>query len=197
MASRWKHTKLYWRHKALSSRDFLEKTNKHAHPMIYMRGMKSDDLLAIIDFLYCGEADVLQENLNSFLSIAEQLQLKGLMGHTDENLENTSVDQKHVPPKKKPDHGRGSNGSENFKSRDSLRKHLKKQHQKPLWFFFFRSRHVLRLHRMRHHKTEWTKHIACQKIRLKISNKNNFRTRSGLRHHSRQHRAGSQRSILN
>ena len=74
--------------------------NKHAHPMIYMRGMKSDDLLAIVDFLYRGEANVLQENLNSFLSIAEELQLKGLMGRTDENLENTSVDQKHFPPKK-------------------------------------------------------------------------------------------------
>ena len=29
----------------------LEK-NKHPHPLIYMRGMKSEDLLAIVDFLY-------------------------------------------------------------------------------------------------------------------------------------------------
>ena len=29
--------------------------NKHSHPLIYMRGMKSDDLLAIVDFLYRGE----------------------------------------------------------------------------------------------------------------------------------------------
>ena len=54
--------------------------NKHSHPLIYMRGMKSDDLLAIVDFLYCGEANVYQENLDSFLAIAEELQLKGLMG---------------------------------------------------------------------------------------------------------------------
>ena len=26
---------------------------KHPHPLIYMRGMKSEDLLAIVDFLYC------------------------------------------------------------------------------------------------------------------------------------------------
>ena len=61
--------------------------NKHIHPLIYMRGVKSDDLSAIVDFLYCGEANVYQENLDSFLAIAEELQLKGLIGtaREDEN----------------------------------------------------------------------------------------------------------------
>ena len=54
------------------------KNNKHAHPLLYMRGMKSEDLLAILDFLYCGETNVYQENLDSFLAIAEELELKGL-----------------------------------------------------------------------------------------------------------------------
>ena len=54
--------------------------NKHPHPLIYLRGIKSEDLLAIVDFLYRGEANVFQENLDSFLAIAEELQLKGLMG---------------------------------------------------------------------------------------------------------------------
>ena len=36
----------------------LLKKNKHPHPLIYMRGVKSDDLKAIIAFLYCGEANV-------------------------------------------------------------------------------------------------------------------------------------------
>ena len=43
-----------------------------------MRGMKSEDLLAILDFLYCGETNVYQENLDSFLAIAEEFELKGL-----------------------------------------------------------------------------------------------------------------------
>ena len=46
-----------------------------------MRGVKSEDLLAIVDFLYFGEANVNQENLDSFLAIAEELQLQGLMGN--------------------------------------------------------------------------------------------------------------------
>ena len=32
------------------------KKNKHAHPMIYMRGVKTKDLSAIVDFIYLGEA---------------------------------------------------------------------------------------------------------------------------------------------
>ena len=54
--------------------------NNHPHPLIYMRGIKSDDLLAIVDFLYLGETNIHQEHLDSFLAIAEELQLKGLMG---------------------------------------------------------------------------------------------------------------------
>ena len=42
--------------------------------------MKSDDLKAIVDFLYFGEANIYQEHLDSFLAIAEELQLKGLEG---------------------------------------------------------------------------------------------------------------------
>ena len=61
----------------------LLRRNKHPHPLTYMRGAKSDDLLAVVDFLYCGETNVYQENLDSFLAIAEELLLKGLVGKTD------------------------------------------------------------------------------------------------------------------
>ena len=62
----------------------LLKRNKHAHPLVYMRGVKFETLLAIVDFLYLGETNINQEHLDSFLSIAEELQLKGLM---DQNRE--------------------------------------------------------------------------------------------------------------
>jgi len=58
----------------------LLKRNKHPHPLIYMRGIKSEDLVAIVDFLYYGEANVYQENLDYFLSVAAELKLKGLSG---------------------------------------------------------------------------------------------------------------------
>ena len=57
----------------------LLRRNQHAHPLIFMRGVKYEDLLGIVDFLYYGEANISQENLESFLAIADELQMDGLM----------------------------------------------------------------------------------------------------------------------
>ena len=74
------------------------KGNKHSHPLIYTRGLKSDNLLAILDFLYCGETRIYQENLNSFLAIAEELQLKGLVGNPNhEEAYNGEQPENKVP----------------------------------------------------------------------------------------------------
>ena len=51
---------------------------------MYMRGMKSEDLLSVLDFLYCAKTNVYQENLDSFLVIAEELELKGLIGKSNQ-----------------------------------------------------------------------------------------------------------------
>ena len=60
--------------------------NKHPHPLIFMRGVKFDDLSAIVDFLYRGEANVYQESLDSFFAISEELQLRCLMKKTAERF---------------------------------------------------------------------------------------------------------------
>ena len=81
----------------------LLRRNKHPHPLTYMRGATSDDLLAVVDFLYCGETNVYQENLDSFLAIAEELLLKGLVGKTDEDeaTEKEIFRTQNVPEKEK------------------------------------------------------------------------------------------------
>ena len=63
-----------------SSPLFLEllKNLKHPHPLIYMRGVKSVDLNAILDFVYCGETNVYQKDLDTFLALADEMQLEGL-----------------------------------------------------------------------------------------------------------------------
>ena len=73
----------------------LFKRNQHSHPLIYMRGMQYEELVAIVDFLYYGEANIHQDNLDSFLAIAEELQLKGLVGQT-----NDEETKQEAPPKK-------------------------------------------------------------------------------------------------
>ena len=78
--------------------DNLLKKNRHPHPLIYMKGVKFEDLLSIVDFLYCGEANVYQENLDSFLRIAEDLKLKGLTGQQDVNEKMMKPNQREVGP---------------------------------------------------------------------------------------------------
>ena len=64
----------------------LLKTHLLPQPLIYMRGLKSWDLTAIVDFMYLGEASVFQEQLESFLALADELELKGLSGSSDEKV---------------------------------------------------------------------------------------------------------------
>ena len=64
---------------------------KHSHPLIYMRGVKMDTLIAMVDFLYTGEAKVSQESLDSFLAVASDLKLKGLMSTDETEIEKTNA----------------------------------------------------------------------------------------------------------
>ena len=52
------------------------KINKPSHPMVYMRGLKKKDLVAILDYIYHGEANIDKEDLDGFLAMANELQIK-------------------------------------------------------------------------------------------------------------------------
>jgi len=56
----------------------LLRRNPHNHPLLYLKGVKYSDLLCVLNFMYHGEVNVAQEDLNSFLAVAEDLQVKGL-----------------------------------------------------------------------------------------------------------------------
>ena len=76
---------------------------KHAHPLVFMRGAKSEDFVAILDFLYYGEANVCQKNLDAFLTLAGELQLNGLQenGAGDE-FDEAMIEATNRKPKEKP-----------------------------------------------------------------------------------------------
>ena len=79
----------------------LLRRKKHPNPLIFMSGVKSENLVAIVDFLYYGEAKVCQENLDAFLALAEDLEVKGLTGNNvnEPPEEVKSVPRKTVSPK--------------------------------------------------------------------------------------------------
>ena len=112
-----------------SSSPFFQKLlgrSKHPHPLVYMRGLKLDDLYAILDFLYLGEANVFQENLDSFLAIAEELQLKGLMGNVDERVKDPDVVKKDTNPEQSPAFNVDTNDlKSSFKKKTSSNKIIK------------------------------------------------------------------------
>jgi len=54
------------------------KRNPHNHPLLYLRGIKYESILAVLNFMYNGEVNIAQAELSSFLAVAEDLQVKGL-----------------------------------------------------------------------------------------------------------------------
>ena len=83
MVSRWKPTRWSSYHPVRCSGTFSRGTSI---PLIFMRGVKAEDLVAMIDFLYFGEANVYQEKLDLFLVMAEELKLKELDGNQTEEV---------------------------------------------------------------------------------------------------------------
>jgi len=52
--------------------------NQHSNPLLYLKGVRFTDLTSVLNFMYHGEVNVAQEELNSFLAVAEELKVKGL-----------------------------------------------------------------------------------------------------------------------
>jgi len=52
--------------------------SRHPHPVIYFRGIRDKDMSHILDFIYQGEIDVDQTDIDELLSVAKDLKIRGL-----------------------------------------------------------------------------------------------------------------------
>lgn len=59
------------------------KNNPHSHPLLYLGGVNSENLSFIMDYIYQGEVQIYQSNLNSFLEAAQKLKIDGLLSDID------------------------------------------------------------------------------------------------------------------
>jgi len=66
--------------------------NKHQHPLLYLKGVSYRDMEAVLNFMYHGEVNIAQDDLHSFLQVAEDLSVRGLTEHR-------CTDNKHGPSK--------------------------------------------------------------------------------------------------
>jgi len=55
-------------------------SHRHQHPVIYLLGITVSQVEALLSFMYYGEVNIAQEDLQSFLKVAEELEVKGLVG---------------------------------------------------------------------------------------------------------------------
>jgi len=69
--------------------------NPHQHPLLYLHGVSFTDLQSVLNFMYHGEVSVAQEELNSFLAVAENLKVKGL---TQQNNSESKLKQSPLIP---------------------------------------------------------------------------------------------------
>ena len=61
--------------------------NIHSHPLVYLSGVTSANLGFILDYIYLGEVQIYQEQLDDFLDIAQKLRIEGLISSDTRNDE--------------------------------------------------------------------------------------------------------------
>jgi len=60
------------------------KQNKHQHPLLCLEGVNFDEIDNLLNYVYHGEVNINQDDLDRFLSLAQRLKLEGLT--TDDNI---------------------------------------------------------------------------------------------------------------
>ncbi|XP_041968277.1 protein tramtrack, beta isoform-like isoform X22 [Aricia agestis] len=84
------------------------KMNPTQHPIVFLKDVSHSALRDLLQFMYQGEVNVKQEELASFISTAEQLQVKGLTGNSNE--------ESSTPSKPKPTSRPGPRSSQQRQS---------------------------------------------------------------------------------
>ena len=80
--------------------------NPHQHPLLYLKGIKFRDIESILQFMYHGEVNVAQEDLNNFLSVSEELRIKGLTQGQEEKSKPVSSPPKPPSASRHPSNSR-------------------------------------------------------------------------------------------
>ena len=71
------------------------RSNKHSNPLLCLDGVSSAELESVLDYIYQGEVQVHQEQLDRFLAVADRFQLSGLTNIPgSDKLEETITDSK-------------------------------------------------------------------------------------------------------
>jgi len=95
--------------------------NPAPHPVILLWDVSARDLTSILDFMYHGEVNVKQDNLNSFLAVAEKLRVRGLSQGENHDNTNSSKSSKIISSQSEKSKTRPSDTSFSEPSQKRLR----------------------------------------------------------------------------
>ena len=73
-------------------KDIFKNNDKNSHLLLCLEGTTSKDLQSILDYVYNGEAQVYQDNLDRFLEMAQRFKLQGLI--TEKRVEDNDMVEK-------------------------------------------------------------------------------------------------------
>ena len=121
-----------------SSSSFFQKVLTkvmHSHPLIFLKGVTHSHLSAIMDFIYLGQAEIQEKDVDAFVEVATDLGIKGITEQGTEAKErqamrsvtpaNAPADVDETDPGFKCDECEGS-----FSTRASLRAHKWRKNEK-------------------------------------------------------------------
>ena len=80
---------------------FILRDNTNVSPLLYLGGVSSVNLGLILDYMYHGEVNLFQEQLDSFLESAQKLEIEGLLNTVNDDDINEEKIQDEVIPEQK------------------------------------------------------------------------------------------------
>ena len=109
--------------------------NTQTHPILYLKGIKQQELMPLMEFMYFGETTIVQDNINDFLSVARDLEVSGLEETIDQDDRvKEEIDvlktkaQSHKIDSKKTTSYSCSQCNFSGKTKESREKHIERDH---------------------------------------------------------------------
>ena len=109
--------------------------NPHQSPLIFLKGVNFSELDLLVRFIYIGECEVAQEDLDTFLEVGKELEVNGLrddetLGESKQQLQEAKVGVTENLTKDKIENNKFKCHSCEFKfnNRDYLKRHVRAKH---------------------------------------------------------------------
>ena len=104
------------------------KNNSHPSPLICLEGVSSPDLRNILDYIYNGEANIFQENLEEFLSLAQRLKISGLLQSENNDISQNCKPEDNIANSKSIAENLGTDSSNMMSPKDTKAENIVSLH---------------------------------------------------------------------